>query len=134
MGDLTQIEQDIHELRERVAFLDRWRQGDSERYERLAQDIVGVKEEMRALSGRVDTLSRTGRHPFLDAGRHLLGRHRQPAHRGSLIRRRYPFPIPTPISTTSHPIPSHPMPSHAMPCHAQPAPPKRPACGMMKLC
>lgn len=57
MADISALEQDIHDLRERVAFLDGWRQGDSERYDRLERDLGGVKDELRTLGDRLDSQS-----------------------------------------------------------------------------
>lgn len=47
------LEQDVNELKERTALLDGWRQGESERYERLERDIVRNRDELGARMDRV---------------------------------------------------------------------------------
>lgn len=60
MANLEEIENDVHDLQRRVAFLDGWRAGEAERYGRLEGDLRQLTDRVEhmdhRLSGRMDVL------------------------------------------------------------------------------
>lgn len=40
------VEQDVHDLRERMKYIEGWKDGEAERYGRLERDVAGIKTEI----------------------------------------------------------------------------------------
>ena len=64
MSDLATLERDVIQLREKVVFLDGWREGESNRYDRLEKsveridtELVGIHGELRHIHSRIDALA-----------------------------------------------------------------------------
>ncbi|RMF14421.1 MAG: hypothetical protein D6761_09520 [Candidatus Dadabacteria bacterium] len=53
MGMPMSLEEDVRELKERVAYLDGWREGEANRYARLEADMAQVKEELHRLGDKI---------------------------------------------------------------------------------
>lgn len=48
------LQNDVQVLKEKVALLDGWRMGESERYDRLERDLTGIYKELRGFRADVD--------------------------------------------------------------------------------
>jgi hypothetical protein len=64
------VEQDVHDLRERVKYLEGWKDGESERYGRLERDVGGIKDEIattrNSLQGEIQDLRASVQAEFRD--------------------------------------------------------------------
>ena len=54
MGMPVSLEEDVRHLKERVAYLDGWREGEANRYARLEADLVNVKDELHRLGDKIE--------------------------------------------------------------------------------